>query len=93
MSLLSSIKSIFSGGETAPSEPEALPAVEYNGFTIIPAPVQEAAGFRVNGIISKGELSHAFIRADTLPSAEMCADEMIRKAKQMIDQQGERIFG
>ncbi|WP_432473098.1 HlyU family transcriptional regulator [Amphritea sp. HPY] len=93
MSLFSSIKSMFSGGETAPKEPESLPAVEYNGFTITPAPVQEAAGFRINGAISKGELSHAFIRADTLPSAQMCADEMVRKAKQMIDQQGDRLFG
>ncbi len=93
MNLLSSLKSIFSGGEVAPKEPEVMSSVEYIGFTITPAPVQEAAGFRVNGTIYKGEQSHVFIRADTLPSAEMCAEEMVRKAKQMIDQQGDRIFG
>ena len=92
MSLFSSLKSIFSGGEAKPKEPEAMPSVEYNGFTITPAPVQEDTGFRINGTITKGEQSHTFIRADTLPSADSCAQEMIRKAKQMIDQQGDRIF-
>mgnify|MGYP000465537403 CR=1 FL=1 len=92
MGLLSSIKSIFSGGESKPQEPEAMPSVEYDGFTITPAPVQEDTGFRINGTITKGEQTHVFIRADTLPSAEFCAEEMVRKAKQMIDQQGDNIF-
>lgn len=92
MGLFSSIKSIFSGGESKPQEPEAMPAVEYDGFTITPAPVQEDTGFRINGTITKDEQTHIFIRADTLPSAELCAEETVRKAKQMIDQQGDRIF-
>lgn len=92
MSLFSSLKSMFSGGETTPKEPEAMPSVEYNGFTITPAPVQEDTGFRINGTINKGDQTHTFIRADTLPNADSCAQEMIRKAKQMIDQQGDRIF-
>ena len=93
MSLFSSIKSIFSAGERAPEEPELMPSEEYNGYTITPAPVEEGGAFRINGIISKGEQSHLFIRADILPSAESCAQEMVRKAKQMIDQQGDGLFG
>ncbi|GGK69639.1 HlyU family transcriptional regulator [Amphritea balenae] len=92
MSFLSSIKSIFSAAEPESKEPQAMASVEYNGFTITPAPASEGSGFRINGTITKGELSHTFIRADTLPSTQMCADEMVRKAKQMIDQQGDRIF-
>lgn len=95
MGLLSSLKSIFSGGNGGNKEPEApevMPAEEYNGFTITPAPVQEQAGFRINGTITKGEQSHTFIRADTLPTQDACAQEMIRKAKQMIDYQGDKIF-
>ncbi len=92
MGLFSSIKSIFSSGDTAPQAPETLPAVEYNGFTITPAPIQEQFGYRINGTITKGEQCHTFIRADTLPTAESCADEMVRKAKQMIDYQGDKIF-
>lgn len=92
MGLLSSIKSMLSGGEKKSKEPETLPSVEYNGYIITPAPVQEDTGFRINGTITKGEQSHTFIRADSLPSADSCAEEMIRKAKQMIDFQGDDIF-
>lgn len=92
MSLFSSIKSMFSSTPVSPKEPEKLPAEEYQGFTITPAPVHEDGGYRVNGLITKGEQQHAFIRADMLPSSESCAAEMVRKAKQMIDQQGDGIF-
>jgi hypothetical protein len=92
MSLFSSIKSMFSGGEKEPKEPEVMPSEEYKGFTITPAPVKEDLGYRINGTIVKGEQSHTFIRADTLPSADQCAEEMIRKSKQMIDHQGDQIF-
>ncbi|MBB1489121.1 HlyU family transcriptional regulator [Oceanospirillum sediminis] len=92
MGLLSSLKSMFSGGESTPKEPEAMPSTEYNGYTITPAPVAEDTGFRINGTITKGDQSHTFIRADTLPTADSCAQEMIRKAKQMIDHQGDNIF-
>lgn len=92
MSLFSSLKSIFSGGEQAPKEPETRPSEEYKGFTITPAPMEDGHGFRINGTITKGEQSHTFIRADTLPTADSCADEMIRKAKQMIDYQGNQLF-
>ncbi|UTW04757.1 hypothetical protein KDX31_07095 [Amphritea atlantica] len=92
MSLFSSIKSMFTPAESNSKEPEALPSEEYQGFTITPAPIREDGGYRVNGLITKGEQSHRFIRADMLPSSESCAAEMVRKAKQMIDQQGDGIF-
>lgn len=89
MSLFSGIKSLFSN---SPKEPEAQAAEDYQGYTIAPAPIHEDGGYRVNGTITKGDKSHAFIRADMLPSSESCAAEMIRKAKQTIDQQGDGIF-
>lgn len=92
MGLFSSLKSIFSGGEKEPEAPEAMESEEYKGFTITPAPVQDQSGYRINGTITKGEQSHTFIRADTLPTPDACAQEMIRKAKQMIDYQGDSIF-
>ncbi|RTE66440.1 hypothetical protein EH243_07545 [Amphritea opalescens] len=92
MSLFSTIKSVFGAADKKPEEPQELPSEEYQGFTITPAPVQEDGGYRVNGVISKGEQSHRFIRADMLPSSDSCAAEMVRKAKQMIDQQGDGIF-
>ncbi len=92
MSFLQSLGSIFKS-EPKSLEPETMDSVEYVGFTITPAPVSEEMGFRVNGTIVKGDNSHTFIRADVLPTRQACADEMVRKAKQMIDQQGDRLFG
>lgn len=92
MSLFSSLKSLFSTGEKQPETPKEQPSETYGDYVITPASVHEEHGFRINGTIRKGEQVHTFIRADTLPSADECAKEMIRKAKQMIDQQGDRIF-
>ncbi|MBN3563587.1 HlyU family transcriptional regulator [Aliamphritea spongicola] len=93
MSLFSALKSMFSGS-SAPAEPvtESFPPVEYEGYTITPTPQQEGSQYRICGEITKGDQSHTFVRADLLPSAESCRDEMVRKARQMIDQQGDAIF-
>jgi len=90
MKFLDTISALFSGKTTENEEP--LRREEYKGFVIEASPLDESPMFRVNGTILKDEKVHTFIRADQLPSKEACADEMIRKAKQMIDQQGENIF-
>lgn len=96
MSLLSAFKSLFTSlsrqGEKVPAAPQEQASDVYGDYCITPASVREEHGYRINGTITKGEQVHRFIRADTLPTAEACAQEMIRKAKQMIDQQGDRIF-
>jgi hypothetical protein len=49
------------------------------------------------GLISReagGEVrEHRFIRADRFPSREDAIEVTLRKARQLIDEQGERIFG
>lgn len=93
MSFFKTIQNLFSSGTSETSSSQAKsPTEEYCGFSITPDPVEEAGGFRVNGTIVKGDKTHQFIRADVLPTAETCAAEMVRKAKQMIDQQGDRFF-
>ena len=91
--------SIFSklfggGGGSAPKEVEA---VEYNGFFIFPEPMKEGGTYRIAARIEKevdGEAkTHQLIRADTLESAEAAAEASLAKAKSLIDQQGETIFG
>lgn len=97
MSLINKLCSLFSSSSSSknpePQAPEAFPSEEYQGFKITPAPIPEEMGFRINGTIEKEGKSHLFIRADLLPTAESCASEMVRKARQMIDQQGDRLFG
>lgn len=93
MSFFSTFKSLFVGGLGVPeATTETYPSVEHEGFTITPTPQQEGSQYRICGTITKGEQSHTFIRADMLSSADACAEEMIRKARQMIDQQGDGIF-
>lgn len=89
-----SILSKLFGGKTAAA---AAPASEtYNGFRIIPEPVKEGGQHRIAARIEMeigGETRvHRMIRADTLPSEEAAIAATLHKAKQLIDQQGDRIF-
>ena len=89
MSLLSKL---FGGG----SKPEAKPE-EYDGFMITAQPVNEGSRYRIGALIEKeigGELkSHTLIRADTLDDMQSAKDASVGKAKQLIDQMGDRLFG
>jgi hypothetical protein len=82
--------------ESAPAESARLEAVEYNGFRIRPAPYKAAGGYQTAGTIEKdfpeGMKEHAFIRAETHPSLDEAAAFAIAKGKQIVDQQGERVF-
>lgn len=93
MSLIKKISELFTANKTEPETTSSCTEVEYNGYIIKPMPISEDAGYRVNGVIEKAEQSHRFIRADVLMDETQCADEMVRKAKCMIDQQGDTIFG
>jgi hypothetical protein len=70
--------------------------VEYNGFVIRAAPVKEGGRFQTAGVIEKEvagvRKEHRFIRADTHASMDTAVEFTIAKARQIIDQMGERIF-
>ena len=82
------------GRETAAA---AGPAIEYNGYRIRPAPYRRQGQYQTCGVIEKevaGEIKeHRFIRAETHPSREAAIAFSLTKAKQLIDQQGDRLFG
>lgn len=88
-------KNLF-GGEKQGQAAKADPPVLYDGFEIVCEPKTVNGQWQVSGRIEKeidGERKvHIFIRADLLPSAEDAARETQRKAKVMIDQQGDAIF-
>lgn len=90
MSFFDSLRNLFSGSNTS-QEPPA--SEEYNGYLIVAEPAEEQGQYRINGTISKGEQSQPFIRADILPSKPACEQETFRKARIMIDQNGDRLFG
>ncbi|GAB4577184.1 MAG: hypothetical protein Tsb0019_05170 [Roseibium sp.] len=89
-------KSLFGASATGEKSGRKAVTADYDGFLIIADPQPNNGQFQVSGRIEKqvGDTTrvHTFIRADTLPDAEGAANEMIRKAKLMIDQQGDSIF-
>jgi hypothetical protein len=86
----------LAGGGGVAAE-EAMPAVEYKGYRIRPAPYLNNGQYQTAGVIQKdaadGVKEHRFIRAETHPSKDDAAAFAITKAKQIIDQQGDRVFG
>ena len=94
---MSFLKRIFGGGDKASSAPEKPTAEhEHEGYSIAITPMKDGGQFRVCGVISKeidgARKEHKFIRADLFPSQEECADATLRKAKQVIREQGDGVF-
>lgn len=91
-------KSLFGGGKSASSAEAAGPvrSENYEGYLIEATPFQESGQWQVCGIISKeidGKRKvHRFIRADRLPAIDDAAEMSVRKAKQIVDQVGDRMF-
>ncbi len=90
------LRRLFSPGSGASETPRADASVEYNGYTITPAPEKEPGGWRLAGTISKGTGAerkvHQLVRADTSPDREAMVAMTIAKAKRLIDEQGDRLF-
>ena len=88
-------KKLFGGGGAAKEEPPLDP-VEHKGYLIRPAPFLEDGQYQTCGVITKeigGEVKeHRFIRADRFAAKDDAVDVTLRKARQLIDEQGERIF-
>ena len=93
MSLLSAL---FSKLAPAPAEKVQEP-VEYKGFIIRPAPFKTEGQFQTAGTIEREvggvRKEHRFIRADAFASFDDAVAFTLAKARQMVDLQGERMFG
>lgn len=92
---MSFLKKLFGGGNNQAKT--KVEPVEYKDCFIVASPMKDGGQFRVCGKITKEingeEKEHTLIRADTLPSLEQANEMTIRKAKQVIDEQGDSIFG
>ena len=89
---MSFLKKLFGGGEKAETRASEM----HEGFIITPTPMADGGQFRLCAEIRKevgGEMkTHRLIRADMFASADQAADASVSKAKQVIKEQGERIF-
>lgn len=92
---MSFLKRLF-GGSSAPAVPKVAAEETYEGFHIAATPMPEGGQYRLAANLSKNvdgeERTHRLIRADLFTSEDEAATFAIRKAKQMIDEQGERLF-
>ena len=97
--MLTKLKAAWSrlvSGGTGGSDGPAIPALEYKGYRIRPAPYRANDQYQTAGTIEKdtpeGVKEHRFVRADTYHNRDDAIAFTISKAKQIIDQQGDRIF-
>ena len=97
-SFLSNLFSMFSGGGKPASEaagPSGEPQL-YNDCTIYAEPRREGSQYRLAGRIEKkvGDevLVRNFIRADLFSSSDDALECTVRKAQQIIDQNGPSLF-
>jgi hypothetical protein len=71
--------------------------VEYKGYIIRAAPFKNNGQFQTAGAIERDvdgvRKEHRFIRADAYASYEDAVTFTVSKARQIIDLQGDRIFG
>jgi hypothetical protein len=93
---MSFLSSLFGKLAPAPAEKAAEP-VEYKGFIIRPAPFKSEGQYQTAGTIERevdgARQEHRFIRADAFASFDDAVAFTLSKARQMVDLQGERLFG
>jgi len=98
-SFLKSLASLF-GGSGGSASADAAPAPskgeDYKGFTIKATPFKDSGQYQTCGTVEKeigGELkTHRFIRADRFAGQTEAADFSLTKARQLVDEQGDRLF-
>lgn len=89
---MSFLKKLFGGGSASSEAASEM----HEGYIITPKPMGEGGQFRLCAEIRKevdGEMkTHRLIRADMFASADQASQAAISKAKQVIAEQGDRMF-
>ncbi len=85
-------------GRLGAAQPEkASEPVEYKGYVIRAAPFKSEGQYQAAGTIERdidGVLKeHRFIRADAFASYDDAVNFTLGKARQIVDLQGDRVFG
>lgn len=94
---MSFLKRIFGGGGDAQDGADKVLETEsYKGFAIRAIEMRAGSEFQLCGEIEKviGDEAkvHRFIRADRLSSPDQAASTALSKGRQIIDEQGDRLF-
>ena len=92
------MKKLFGGGDTGEDggDKPIGDAAEHKGCAIQPIVMQKGSQYLTAGIISRefpdGARAHRFVRADTHGSTDQAHEFAIVKGRQIIDEQGDRLF-
>ena len=93
MGLKSLFGKLFGSADDAGTPGES---VDYQGYRITPHPKPQGGQFYTAGRIEKefpeGAKEQYFIRADTHASKDDAMQHAVVKARQIIDEQGDRLF-
>ena len=87
------------GASAEAAGPPDAPAktIAHAGYTIHATPYRAEGQFQTAGRIEKEVAGvvreHRFIRADRHPTMEEAVEFSLHKGRQIVDQQGERMFG
>ncbi|WP_420962660.1 HlyU family transcriptional regulator [Brucella sp. IR073] len=96
---MSFLKRLFGGGESAakPAPAKEAGRAEHEGFLIVATPYNEGGQYQVCGVISKEvdgvAKEHKFIRADKFASLDDAVNITLAKGRQIVNEQGEKLFG
>ncbi len=98
---MSFLKRLFGGGSANEGDAEAsakpVKQVEHNGFIVSATPYKEGGQYQTCGTVSKEidgvTKEHRFIRADRFAGLDDAVDISIKKGIQLVEEQGERLFG
>ncbi len=95
-SFLKSLLGSVMGGGWSGTGPAPEEATEYNGYRLYATPFKDEGQYRTAGRIEKdfdtGVKEHKFIRAEKHASLDEAQDFSLNKARQIVDQNGDRIF-
>ena len=87
---------LFGSSEREQQAPPAVEPTEYKGYLITPAPYPAKGQFQTAGVIEKefgaDRKQHRFVRAETHPTLADAVTFSLAKGKQIVDEQGDRIF-
>jgi hypothetical protein len=90
-------KSLFGGGGGPSAEAQPSPGEDYKGFIIRAKLMPVGSEYQLAGSIEKkiGDetMIHNFVRADRLSSRQDAESFALAKARLIIDEQGDRLFG
>jgi len=91
------VRSLFGRRESGTESAPAAEAIEHEGYLIRPVPRRQGSSWLTAGSITKqfpdGPKEHQFVRADTFGDRETASAFAVSKAKQIIAEQGDRMFG